>query len=242
MNTSARALRWAVMAAAMLALAGCGGKAKPAGEGVPAEDLATVSGELALDESTPDVRLFVYQLGDVKPDGARRLRCGGYDLLLVHRATNKTVFRCGSSEADYDELVDYFDLSLGVLRVTQLTRDPRKPGEDVPLVETAVRVLKDGACEIKEHLLLDAEVADAATVTKWRDAAIRAIGRREGADLDAYADALEHLRNIAIATPEPVAAAYDAIRPLTDGHTGCLYSQYRAEVDRIAEIRGREKR
>lgn len=219
----------AALVVSVVVVAGCGSRTEtPAqGPGAGAETAKPV------DCCVGDCRLVVTGCAAVGP---KKLKGCGYNLKLIHQPTAKAVFERASSEADLEDVIDYSDLNLGVLRVTQLTRDPRRPGEDVAFVETVARVFKDGRCEAKEHLLIEPERANAATVAKWRDAAIAAIAKGLDAESDYY-DALGHLRNIAIDDPASARAALDAIRPHLDGHWGCTFNDYDEEVQRIAEIR-----
>jgi hypothetical protein len=222
----------AALVVSVVVLAGCGSRTDAPAKGPGAAAVTTVKG---VDCTEGDCRLVVE--AELAVVGPKKLKGCGYNLKLIHQPTAKTVFERSTSEADREDVIDYSDLNLGVLRVTQLTLDPRKPGEDVPFVETVARVFKDGHCETKEHLLIEPERADAATVAKWRDAAIAAIATGPDAGESDYVDALGHLRNIALDDPALARAALDAIRPHLDGHWGCIFNDYDDEVRQIADLR-----
>jgi hypothetical protein len=214
--------------------------------------------EKLVDATFGDNRLVLYS-ADKRPLQLIRLNCvksEGMFGLIINRSARKVVYRidrCGGEDCAVDTIVDYSDANAGVFRFIECTEDPRSDDEPaVPFLQRTVRVLRDGSLNEAEKIVMEPRPAgetEIAQLTQDIIKGLKAVAAKsktkdkddEGSQL--WDDLLE-LRNMGIANPDSVLAAFREIEKVCGPPTGEEYNWewVRTEIEWVKELQTHQVR
>jgi hypothetical protein len=210
----------------LIFFAGCANNIIP----LPAADQKQINSDTKIvDVTSGGCRLLVYGFGSPPVRvGDQQIRGSGLRAFLISGKTGTSTQYCWT-EAGLDVEIDYSRAAAGYIYFVEHTYDPRAETDDAPLVRRNIR-FRDGVFTESDEFLLRAEPGDTARISDLVSQVKHAIATEGDFDVP-----MAHLRNIGVARPEVILAAFKNIT--ADGAAGESLSQYVSEVEMAADIR-----